>query len=411
MNILLINHYVGSPKYGMEFRPYYLGLNWIKQKHNVFFIGASYSHLRQEQPIVEKDFTIEQVDGIKYIWIKTPKYNSSLKRIKNMIIFVFKLLRNIRKIISLTKPDCVIASSTYPLDIYPSYKIAKNANAILCFEVHDLWPLSPMLIGGYSKYHPFIRIMQRAENDAYKYSDKVVSLLWNAKEHMVEHGMEPKKFTYIPNGYNASEWTFEQLELPNQHQSLFTLLRSENKFIVGFAGGFAAAGSLLTLLKAGLLLKNHKNIAFVLVGKGPEETNLREFIKDNNLNNIYILPSVNKSLIYTLNSNFDVCFIAGLHSILHKYGTAPNKLTDYMLCEKPIIFSIDEPNSIVERVDCGFAMEAENPQLVVDAVLKLVNMTTEQRTKMGKRGKEFVLENLEYGELAEKMISFIFDEK
>ena len=53
-------------------------------------------------------------------------------------------------------PDLFIASSTYPFDCIPLKKIADDFNAKLCFEVHDLWPLSPIEFGGYSKYHPFI---------------------------------------------------------------------------------------------------------------------------------------------------------------------------------------------------------------------------------------------------------------
>ncbi len=30
MNILLINHYAGSPELGMEFRPYYMAKEWVK---------------------------------------------------------------------------------------------------------------------------------------------------------------------------------------------------------------------------------------------------------------------------------------------------------------------------------------------------------------------------------------------
>ena len=31
MNILYIEHYAGSPEMGMEFRPYYLSKEWIRQ--------------------------------------------------------------------------------------------------------------------------------------------------------------------------------------------------------------------------------------------------------------------------------------------------------------------------------------------------------------------------------------------
>ena len=50
MNILYLEHYVGGPEYGMEFRPYYLAREWVKQGHEVHIIGATYSHLRRRQP-------------------------------------------------------------------------------------------------------------------------------------------------------------------------------------------------------------------------------------------------------------------------------------------------------------------------------------------------------------------------
>ena len=82
----------------------------------------------------------------------------------------------------------VIASSTYPLDIYPA-KSSQRYYAMLIYEVHDLWPLSPIELGGMSPKHPYIMLMQRAENQCYKSSDYVVSLLPCAKGDMLEHGM------------------------------------------------------------------------------------------------------------------------------------------------------------------------------------------------------------------------------
>jgi len=35
MNTLLINHYAGSPQYGMEYRPYYLAKEWVRMGHRV----------------------------------------------------------------------------------------------------------------------------------------------------------------------------------------------------------------------------------------------------------------------------------------------------------------------------------------------------------------------------------------
>ena len=46
MNILLINHYAGTPALGMEYRPYYLAREWVRLGHRVTIIAAAYSHYR-----------------------------------------------------------------------------------------------------------------------------------------------------------------------------------------------------------------------------------------------------------------------------------------------------------------------------------------------------------------------------
>ena len=404
MNILVINHYVGGLKYGMEYRPYYLAREWVKMGHQVTLIGASFSHLRLQQPTVDRDFVEETIDGIHYVWLKTPVYQSSLTRIKNIFVFIRKLWRYSEKISKLVQPDLVIASSTYPLDIYPSRKIAKISRAKLCYEVHDLWPLSPMVIGGYPKWHPFIVVMQMAENYAYKYVDNVISLLWNAEQHMREHGLAEGKFKCIPNGYCKADWECVNLEerLPEAHEVLFEKLK--NNIIVGFAGGFAASGSLDTLIRAAMLLKKETNLSFVLVGKGIEQGNLEELVKKYSLSNVFFLPAVAKIQVPLVIKYFDIAFIGGVHSILHKYGTSANKLTDYMLSAKPIVQAVDEQNSMVERVRCGICVEAENARAVANAILKLIHMSEKERSDMGRKGSVYVRDNLEYGILAKRFI-------
>lgn len=400
MNILLINHYVGGGEYGMEYRPYYLAKEWVKMGHKVYLVGATYSHLRLKNPQVSRDLTVENREGINYVWVKTPAYVGSMKRIVNMATFVSKLECYAKKLAEMCTPNLVIASSTYPIDIYPARKIAKLTGAKLCYEVHDLWPLSPMLIGGYSPKHPFIRVMQKGEDDCYKYSDKVISLLWNSEEHMRERGLAPGKFACVPNGFSKDEWSEEAANqpLPEEHQKAFDDLTG--KVIVGFAGGFAASGALDTLINAAAILKDKNDIHFVLVGKGPEKEHIEQMVADKALDNVTILPAVAKKLIPAINARFDIAYMGGVHSVLHKYGTSYNKMTDSMLSGKPIIQAVDEPGCVAERVGCGIQVEAENPQLVADAIIKLASMPVEDRIAMGIKGNVYAKENLEWGTLA-----------
>lgn len=404
MNILLISHYAGSPKYGMEYRSYYMAKEWVKLGHNVMVVGASYSHLRKCQPQVEK----EKLEGIDYLWIKTNSYKGNgLGRIFSMFLFVISLYRKIKLFINY-KPEIVIASSVYTFDIYPSRKIAKKTSAKLVYEVHDLWPLSPMEIGGYSKYHPFIWLLQRGENYAYKYCHKVISMLDKSYPHMKEHGLEEKKFFCVPNGYLKSEWrNIENKILPKEYYDLFEKLHSEGKIIIGFAGGHTASTAMKVLIEAANLLNTNVHLAYVLVGDGPQKKELIQLVNSYKLLDFYFLSPISKSLIPKVVKYFDIGYMGGVHSELHKYGTSFNKMTDYMLSSIPIIMSVDEPSSVIERVGCGIQVEAENPELVRGAILKLISLSKEERLEIGLKGKKYAEKNLEYSILAKRFIDYI----
>ena len=403
MNILYINHYAGSPAYGMEFRPYYLAKEWIKAGHNVVIVGATFSHLRKQQPKPGS----ETIDGIPYYWIKTNIYaGNGVGRIKSMKSFCCKLMLQYRTALGDMRPDVVIASSTYPFDIYPARHIARHYGAKLVYEVHDLWPLSPMVIGGYGKYHPFIWLLQRAENFAYRHSHRVVSLLDKAYPHMKQHGLSAPRFCCIPNGYLPEEWNPAAFSpLPVEHLHLLEQLHDEGRIIIGYAGGHTQSTALQTLIEAAQRLQERQDIAFVLIGDGRLKNELVALAQSYRLSNIFFLPSIPKTSIPTAIAHFDICYAGGVHSLLHKYGTSFNKMTDYMLSGKPIVNSVDEPGSLAERIGCALQVEAENPDQVARAITQLVSMTAEERQAMGLKGRDYALKNLAYPTLAARFIN------
>ncbi|MCR4811282.1 MAG: glycosyltransferase family 4 protein [Bacteroidales bacterium] len=404
MNILMLSHYAGAPQYGMEYRSYYMAREWVKAGHRVMIAGASFSHLRKQQPPLGR----ENIDGIEYVWLKTRSYEGNgIARVLTMVQFVLECYRNKRLFIDF-KPDVVIASSVYTFDIYPAHYFAKKCGAKLIYEVHDLWPLSPMVIGGYSKYHPFIWLLQRGEDYAYRHVDLVVSMLDKAFPHMQRHGLDEKRFVCVPNGYLAAEWEdTDSQQLPQQHKELLHSLRSEGKTIVGFAGGHTQSTAMQIFVEAAEKLRNHMNLAFVTIGQGPQKEELIQLASSKNLTNIHFLPPIPKPLIPRAIEYFDICYMGGVHSILHKYGTSFNKMTDYMLSQKPIVMSVDEPDSVVQRCGCGIQVEAENVEQVAKAILDIASLSKEERTAMGRKGYDYAVKHLEYATLAKQFLQNI----
>lgn len=404
MNIILINHYAGSNIHGMEFRPYYLAREWVKMGHNVTIIAASFSHLRQKNPDISA-ITEEVIDGIRYIWLPVNKYQGNgVMRFKNMLVFIYQLYKNLCKFIGL-KPDVVIASSTYPLDSYPAYKLAKKTGAKFVFELHDLWPLSPMELGGMSKWHPFIILMQKAEDFWCAHADKVISILPKTEEYLKTRGLKSGKICYIPNGIVLSEYD-NVLPLKADYAELLDKLHNSGKFLIGFAGAHGIANALNVLLYAAEKLQN-TNAYFVLVGQGQEKENLKALVQKLKLDNVLFLDSIPKKMVPAFLNKMDVLYIGWQNKPIYRFGISPNKLMDYMMASKPILHSVAAGNDLVQEANCGISVPAEDVDAVADAIKKFMVMSKAELSALGENGKEYVIKHHDYKVLAEKFIAWV----
>lgn len=406
LNILLINHYAGSVRHGMEFRPYYLAREWVRLGHRVHIVASSHSHIRAQAPDMGGRTRLDQnIDGIDYTWFATPPYRGNgLGRIANMLSFVQRLYREGRALARTGRPDVVIASSTYPLDIWPAHRIARLAGARLLFELHDLWPLSPMELGGYSRWHPFIMLLQAAENHACRHADAIVSILPKVREHLEAHGMAPHKLHIVPNGADPGEWQLDAPSLGPQVEGVLAAARAQADCVVGYAGTHGVANALDTLLDAASLLRG-KRIAFVLAGGGPEKHRLQARAQAMALSNLHFLDPVPKHQVPALLRRFDLAYIGWKRQPLYRFGIAPNKLIDYMMAARPVLHAVEAGNDPVAEAGCGLTLAPEDPHALAAAILRMAGKSTAEREAMGLRGQRYALDNLTYPVLGQRFLT------
>lgn len=402
MNIIYLEHYAGSPALGMEFRPYFMAKRWAEAGHTVTIVASSYSHLRTKNPDLKgQPYKIELADGIRWFWISGPQYQGNgFGRIQNILSFLRGINQYQKEICSTGKPDVVIASSTYPLDIYPAKKIAKRYGAEIIYEVHDLWPLSPMELGHMSAHHPFIMVMQHAENVCCQSADAIVSLLPCSKAHFVEHGMKPEKFYCIPNGIVKADWEKPLPEHPVYEEKL-RRWHEEGWFLIAYTGAHGVANALDSFVEAGEKLKG-KKIKLLLIGPGPERERLKA--KAAPLENVEMLEPIGRAQIPELLHQMDALYIGLQRQPLFRFGVSPNKLMDYMMAGKPVIFAIEAGNDMVADAQCGISIPPEDSTAIAQAAQKLADMPKEEREVMGKRGHTYILEHHEYDVLAKQFL-------
>jgi glycosyltransferase involved in cell wall biosynthesis len=400
VNILIVNHYAGSPAHGMEFRPYYLSREWVRGGHRVRIVAGSYSHVRSRQPEVRDRRTVEGIDGIEYEWLQTPPYGGNgVGRVRNIFAFLRRAWHAAPRHAREFAPDIVVASSTYPMDIWVAERIARRAGARLVFEVHDLWPLSPIELGGMSRRHPFIMLCQAAEDYAYRNSDAVVSILPKVGDYMASRGLDISKLIVVGNGVVAEEWqgAGEALE-----PALATYLESERlagRAVVGFAGSHGVPNALDVVLDAAKLLRDVP-VSFVLVGNGMEKARLHRRVIDERIGNVAMFPPVPKRQIPSLLRRFDIAYIGWQRLPIYRFGIAPNKLMDYMMGGSVVLHSVEAGNDPVAEAGCGLTVPPESPEAVAEGVRRLLALAPDERRAMGERGRQYILRHHTYEVLA-----------
>ena len=404
MNILLLNHYAGSTRHGMEYRPYYLAREWVRAGHRVRIVAASQSHLRASAPPMNGRMAVDEtIDGIDYRWLATPPYQGNgARRALNLAAFVGGVYRHSHQLAA-ERPDVVIASSTYPADIWPARRIAMLAGARLVFEVHDLWPLSPMELGGMSRRHPFIRLMQAAEDYAYRHADTVISILPHPHSHMAAHGLAPHKLHVVPNGVDPAEWTAAPAPLPPPVAALLANLRAQGRTLVGYAGSHGAANALDTLIDAAGLLQAQP-LAFVLAGSGPDKQQLQRRVQAAGLRHVHFLTPLPKACMPALLGSFDIAYLGWRRQPLYRYGISPNKLGDYFMAARPVIHAVDAANDPVADAGCGLSIAPDDPVALAAAIGRLAALPAPERYALGQRGASYARRHLDYAVLARRYL-------
>ena len=96
---------------------------------------------------------------------------------------------------------------------------------------------------------------QKAENDAYREADVVVSMLPKVQQHMAAHGLDLKKLHIVPNGITLDEWQGTPAPLRDDVAQAIAARRAAGQTVVGYAGSMGLPNALDHLLDAARLLQ------------------------------------------------------------------------------------------------------------------------------------------------------------
>lgn len=400
MKIWIVNQFAGTLESGWGERHFYFARNWVNAGIDVKIISSSYNHMFKKNIDVKRLYKEENYQNVPFIWIRTPWYNPrSWKRFMSMLIFSFNFFIYSLRVKS--KPDVIVVSSMPIFPILPALLLRSLWKVTVIFEIRDIWPLTLQYLGKKASWHPIVRFIGWFEKLGYRKSDAIVSLLPNARKHIENIAGYPVRFHYIPNGITSDD--SENEVLPKN----ITELIPTGKFIVGYAGTLGLANALEYFVEASTMLKDRADIFFILVGDGYLKDDLQS--KTEFQSNILFLPKIPKRQVQALLSHFDLCFVGRNNSPLFNHGVSANKYFDYMLASKPILDANNYIKDPVELSGCGIIVEPDSASAIKSGILKFLELSDDERKKMGVRGHKYVTKNHNIESLSLKYLQ-LFEE-
>jgi len=400
-SLWILNHAAVTPNMPGGTRHYDLSKELAKRGYEVtiFTSGFHYTQHKETKLNPGEIWKVEEIDGIKFIWIRAfPYYKNDWRRVFNMLSFMIRayyLGRFAAKSkLHIKKPDFIIGSSVHLFTPLAAYHISKYHNAHFIFEVRDLWPKTLIDIGKISKYHPFIILLHYLEKYLYKRAEKIISLLPLAYKYFITRGINPKTITWIPNGIDLNKFSN-----PNRIES------KSSQFKVIYLGAHGQANSLEILLEAAKIVqdKKYSTIQFVFIGDGAQKKSLINYKEKLKLTNTEFHNPLNKNSVPIILNEADALVSLMKGSELYKYGISSNKVYDYAASGKPIILSGNPVNNIVKETNCGISVSPDNPKALAKAIIELYHMAKEKREEMGTRGRKYVEENHAIPVLVDKL--------
>lgn len=240
--------------------------------------------------------------------------------------------------------------------------------------VLDLWPESLTAAGGINNKYvlAFFRHYVKSE---YKYSDKILISSRSFEKSILEYGDYKDKIVYYPqwsDGSDSGELSIESLESVKKVDSSGVL---KNGFKMMFAGAVGEAHGFECTMQAALLTKEHKDIKWIVVGDGRRLDWVRNFVKDNGLEEtVFTLGRYPSEIMPWFFKQADVMLVTLSDDPLFKLY-APAKISSYMAAAKPIVAVLNgEGAEVIKDADCGWSLPAGDAERFAKLAIELSQM-------------------------------------
>lgn len=202
-----------------------------------------------------------------------------------------------------------------------------------------------------------------------------------------------EKFELVPNGVDTKLFRRVKSDLKAE-------LELEDYFVLGYVGVLREWVDLRPVYQA---IRNLNDVKLLIVGEEGMLSENKELIRRYRVEDKVIFTgTVPYTKVPLYISVMDVCLIPFKQNAISQ-NAVPLKLFEYMACEKPVIST----NLKGVREAVGDRVLYANTEQEYKDCIKTLMSSPEFANELGKRGREFVVENYEWSKIAEKLEEII----
>jgi len=387
MRILFLSHYFPPEVNAPASRTFEHCRQWARMGHEVTVVTCAPNHPRGRvyPGYRNRLFQVERRDGIRVVrlWTYVTANEGLVKRSLNYVSY---MLAAMFAAPWLPDADVVISTSPQFFNGLAGYFVSRLKRAPWLLEIRDLWPESILVVGAITN-RTIIRLLESLEMFAYRHAEAIVPVTDAFKRHMVEKGIAPQKIEVIKNGVDLDFYTATEASDP-----VVEKLGLEGKFVASYFGTHGMAHRLDTVLDAAELLRDRRDIVFLLVGDGADRARLERLRDQRRLDNVLILGQQPKQSMPRLWQRSNASLVLLMRSDLFRM-VIPSKIFESMAMQRPIILGVEgESRAIVEQANAGICIEPESARALANAVTELAD-DPQLGARLGVNGRKYVAEH------------------
>jgi glycosyltransferase involved in cell wall biosynthesis len=386
MRILFFSHYFPPEGNAPAARTHENAARWVRRGHQVTVVTCAPSHpagvvypgyrnrLRQRE-------VIDGVEVVRVITYVAPN-QGTLRRTLNYLSYMasatfFALF--------LPRPDVIVATSPQFFCGWAGVIASRLRGVPLVLEIRDLWPESIEAVEAL-RGRPLLRALGWLERRMYAAARQVVTVGDGYRERLLARGVPAERISVIMNGIDLAMFR------PRERDAgLARRLGLEHRFVVGYSGTIGMASGLDVVLRAAELLRRRgrDDVRLLLVGDGAERQQLEAEARRRGLENVVFTGRQDRGLVPAFLSLCDACLVHLRKAELFE-TVMPSKIFEAAGVARPLILGVGgEARSLMERAGCGIAMEPENAEELVEAILRLAG-DPRLRESLGRAGRAYV---------------------